>query len=173
MNFTNLQMQIEGIPKIEDVVLKPISKSYFKIITLNKFAIYAVLIGLAFLLKYIIEEKEDIQINIRYILLVVLVFCVINYTVGLLAFKKRKYAIREHDVIYSKGLIIHSMVTVPISRIQHVEESRSWLARHFGLSTLKIFTAGEAGSDLSIKGLPHLEAKQIKEIISDKINGIN
>lgn len=173
MNFTNLQMQIEGIPKIEDVVLKPISKSYFKIIALNKFVIYAVLIGLAFLIKYIIEEKEGIQINIWYILLVVLVFCIINYTVGLLAFKKRKYSIREHDVIYSKGLIIHSIVTVPISRIQHVEESRSWLARHFGLSTLKIFTAGEAGSDLSIKGLPHLEAKQIKEIISDKINGIN
>lgn len=80
---------------------------------------------------------------------------------------------REHDVVYAKGLLVHSITTVPISRIQHVEESRSWLARHFGLATLKIFTAGEAGSDLSIKGLPYIEAKQIKEIISDKVNGNN
>lgn len=173
MNFTNLQLEIENLPKIEDVALKPISKSYFKIIALNKLAVYAALISLVFLFKYVIESKEDVQLNLWYILSAVFVFCIINFIVSLLAFKKRKYAIREHDVIYSKGLIIHSMITVPITRIQHVEESRSWLARHFGLSTLKIFTAGEAGSDLSIKGLPHLEAKQIKEFISDKINGNN
>jgi len=173
MNFTNLQLQTESLPKIEDVALKPISKSYFKIIRLNKLAIYAGLIGFVFLFKYFIQEKEEVEINIWYLLSVILVFCVLNFIVSILAFKKRKYAIRAHDVIYAKGLIIHSMITVPISRIQHVEESRSWLARHLELSTLKIFTAGEAGSDLSIKGLPHLEAKQIKEIISDKVNGNN
>ncbi len=161
---------INGIPSI-GWDLKPISKSYFKIIVLNKFAIYIGLIGLVFAAQYILEEKEDIQINIWYMLSVVLGFCIINIIFSLLAFKTRKYAIREHDVIYAKGLIVNSITTVPISRIQHVEESRSWLARYFGLSTLKIFTAGESGSDLSIKGLPHLEAKQIKEIISDKING--
>lgn len=173
MNFQNLQLQTENLPKVETVVLKPISKSYFKIIVLNKLTLYTGLIGFVFIFRYFIEKNEDVEINIWYLLPIILVFCVLNFIVSVLAFKKRKYAIRAHDVIYSKGLIIHSMITVPISRIQHVEESRSWLARHFGLSTLKIFTAGEAGSDLSIKGLPHLEAKQIKEIISEKINGNN
>jgi membrane protein YdbS with pleckstrin-like domain len=173
MNFQNLQIQAEDLPKVEDLVLKPISKSYLKIITLNKLAFYIGLIGLVFGLKFFIAEKEDVELNIWYMLSAVFLFCVVNFIISILAFKKRKYAIREHDVIYSKGLIVHSVTTVPISRIQHVEESRSWLARTFGLSTLKIFTAGEAGSDLSIKGLPHLEAKQIKEIISDKVNGNN
>ncbi len=173
MNFTNLQIQNESLPKVEDLVLKPISKSYLKIIVLNKLALYFGIIGFVFGIKYIIERKEDIQINVWYMLAIVIGFCIINFIISLLAFKKRKYAMREHDVVYAKGLIVHSITTVPISRIQHVEESRSWLARHFDLSTLKIFTAGEAGSDLSIKGLPHIEAKQIKEIISDKINGNN
>lgn len=171
MNFQNLQIETENLPKVDDLILKPISKSYLKIITLNKLALYAGLIAFVFGLKYLIEEKESIEINIWYMLSVVFVFCIVNFIISILAFKKRAYAIREHDVVYSKGLIVHSVTTVPISRIQHVEESRSWLARAFGLSTLKIFTAGEAGSDLSIKGLPHLEAKQIKEIISEKING--
>lgn len=174
MHFSNLQLQTEDLPKVENVVLKPISKSYLKIIVLNKLALYAALVSFVFLFRYLIEKKEDVvELNMWYLLSVVLSVCVINLILSVLAFKKRKYAIREHDVIYSKGLIIHSMITVPISRIQHVEESRSWLARHLGLSTLKIFTAGEAGSDLSIKGLPHIEAKQVKEIISDKINGNN
>lgn len=171
MNFSNLQIQTESLPKVLDLVLKPISKTYFKIIVLNKLAIYSGLIGLVLGFRYFIEREEEVQLNLWYILSIVIGFCIINFIISLLAFKKRKYAIRKYDVVYSKGLIIHSIVTVPMSRIQHVEESRSWLARHFGLATLKIFTAGESGSDLSIKGLPHLEAKQIKEIISNKVNG--
>ena len=173
MNFTNLQIQAEDLPKVEDLVLKPISKSYLKIIALNKLAIYAALIGLVFGFRYFIEEEDNIQFNLWYVLSAILVLCVVNFIISILAFKKRAYAIREHDVVYAKGLIVHSVTTVPISRIQHVEESRSWLARYFGLATLKIFTAGEAGSDLSIQGLPHLEAKQIKEVISSEINGNN
>ncbi len=173
MNFTNLQIQTESLPKVEDLVLKPISKSYLKIIAINKLALYIGLFGLAFGVKYFLENKEDIQLNLWYMLSVILGFCIVNFIFSVLAFEKRKYAIREHDVVYAKGLIINSITTVPISRIQHVEESRSWLARHFGLSTLKIFTAGEAGSDLSINGLDHLEAKGINDFISTKMNGNN
>lgn len=173
MNFTNLQIQSESLPQIEDVVLKPISKAYLNIIALNKLVLYATLFALVFVANYFIERNEDIQFNIWYAFAAVFAFCILNFFISILAFKKRKYAVREHDVIYAQGLIIHSITTVPISRIQHVEESRSWLARHFGLATLNIFTAGEAGSDLSIKGLPHLEAQQINDLISSKINGNN
>jgi membrane protein YdbS with pleckstrin-like domain len=62
---------------------------------------------------------------------------------------------------------------VPISRIQHIEESRSWLARKLNLATLKIFTAGESGSDLKIDGLPHEEAKQINDFLSTRVNANN
>ncbi len=173
MNFTNLQIETENLPKIDDVVLKSISKSYFKIISLNKLAIYTVVVGLVFVVKYILEEKEAIHLNFWYVFAIVFVFFLINFIVGFLAFKKRKYAVRGYDVVYAKGLLVHSITTVPISRIQHVEESRSWLERYFGLATLKIFTAGETGSDLSIKGLQHLEAKGINDFISTKVHGDN
>ncbi|WP_178985671.1 PH domain-containing protein [Winogradskyella helgolandensis] len=172
MTFTNPQIQVEDLPNIEDVALKPISKSYLKIIALNSLALYSLVLGGVFGLKYLIKE-DGYQANFWYVFLGVLIICIINFIISILAFKKRKYAVRGFDVIYAKGLIVHSVTTVPISRIQHVEESRSWLARHFGLSTLKIFTAGEAGSDLSIKGLPHLEAKGINDFISSQVNGNN
>lgn len=173
MNFSNLHIQTESLPKVEDLTLKPISKSYLKIITINKLALYSGLFGLAFAIKYFLEIKEAIEVNIWYTLIVILIFCGLNFIASILAFKKRKYAIREHDVVYAKGLIVYSITTVPFSRIQHVEESRTWLARQFGLSTLKIFTAGDAGSDLSINGLDYLEAKSINEFISTKVNGKN
>lgn len=173
MNFSNLQIQTEHLPKVEDLVLKPISKAYLKIIALNKLALYAGITGLVLGATYLIEKKEGIEIPLGYLLSGVLGLCILNLIISILAYKKRKYAIREHDVVYAKGLIVNSITTVPISRIQHVEESRSWLARRFGLSTLKIYTAGEAGSDLSINGLDYLEAKGINDFISTKVNGTN
>jgi len=168
MNFTNTQIHSETLPNIDDVVLKPISKHYIKIIVINSLLKYAVIFGLLTLAKLFVK-KEVIQDNFWYMFGLILVFCIFNFCIAMLAFSKRKYAIREHDVIYAQGLLIHTLTTVPISRIQHIEESRTWLARQFGLATLNIYSAGESGSDLSIKGLPQDEARQINDFISAKV----
>jgi membrane protein YdbS with pleckstrin-like domain len=168
----NEQIEIDNLPQISSVTLKPISKDYFKIIVLNKLFIYVVFIGLLIGGKFIIQ-KEAFQDNFIYILTFVIIGCILNFIIAFLAFKKRKYALRDKDVIYSKGLIVNSITTVPISRIQHIEESRSWLARQLNLATLKIFTAGESGSDLKIDGLPLEEAKQINDFLCSKVNGNN
>ncbi|WP_047546467.1 PH domain-containing protein [Psychroserpens sp. Hel_I_66] len=170
--FENQQIEVDLLPKIDAVQLKPISEHYLKIIILNKLLLYTFLIGVVVAGKFMVQ-KESYQAIFPFALGFVLFFCIINFVLALLAFKKRKYAIREQDVIYAKGLLVNSITTVPISRIQHIEESRSWLARKFNLSTLKIFTAGESGSDLSIDGLPHEEAKKINDYLSEKVNEDN
>lgn len=126
--------------------------------------------GILFSMKWFIDDDE-LQQGLPYVIQIFLVIFVLNLLVGILAFKKRKYALRERDIIYSKGLIVNSTTTVPIKRIQHIEEVRNWLSRYFGLATLKIFTAGESGSDLSIQGLPAEEARRIHDYISEKVNG--
>jgi membrane protein YdbS with pleckstrin-like domain len=172
MNFSNTQIHSETFPNIEDVVLKPISKQYLTIIIINNILKYAAIFGVLLAGQYIVKN-DILQNNYRYLFLIVFLFCACHFILALLAFKKLKYAIREHDVIYAKGLIVNSITTVPISRIQHTETSRSWLARKFHLATLNIYTAGESGSDLSIKGLPNDEAQQINDFLSDKVNGNN
>ncbi|WP_040279113.1 PH domain-containing protein [Psychroserpens damuponensis] len=169
--FLNQQIEIDTLPQISSVALKPISKNYLKIILLNKALVYVICIGLVVLAGKFIIEKEELPDASMYIFGFALLVCVCNLILSILAFKKRKYAIRDKDIIYSKGLLVNSITTVPISRIQHIEESRSWLARKLKLSTLKIFTAGESGSDLKIDGLPFEEAKQINDFLSAKVNG--
>src|SRR5690606_6896806 len=119
---------------------KRVSKHYFKIIALNKLIFYAVLFGLMFIAKRFIDG-EYFQSVFWYIFIGLLAICLCDFFISLWAISKRKYAVREHDVIYAKGLLAHTITTVPISRIQHIEESRSWLSRQFNLSTLNIFTA--------------------------------
>ncbi len=170
MSFTNTQIHDFSLPHIDDVKFISISKDYYKIITLKLTGFYIVLIAGLFVLKSF-AAIEELQNNFWFVFVIAILICSINFIISIKALQKRKYAVREHDLIYSKGLFINSITTVPISRIQHIEESRTWLDRQFHLSTLNIFTAGESGSDLSINGLPMKEAKEINDFISLKVNG--
>ena len=85
--------------------------------------------------------------------------------------KKRKYAVREKDISYEKGILFRSLTTVPFNRIQHVEIDEGPISRLFGLVSLSVFTAGDSSDDLKVSGLLKEEAKQIKEFISNKIDG--
>ncbi|WP_299336728.1 PH domain-containing protein [uncultured Psychroserpens sp.] len=167
--FSNQIINIEALPNVDTATLKPISKTYLKVIILNKLMLCVVVLAILTAAKFFVT-KAIVQERFWFIFLLVLGLWLINLIITILAFKKRKYAIREHDVIYAKGLLVNSITTVPISRIQHIEESRSWLARQFGLATLNLYTAGESGSDLNISGLPHDDARQVNDFISAKIN---
>lgn len=168
--FTNKQINLDNLPSIDDVVLKSISKQYLKIIVINRLFLYALIISALAFAKYKVTNT-NFNLVFWYVFSVCVLLCILNFVGALLAFKKRKYAIREHDVIYSKGLLVNSISVVPISRIQHLEISRTWLARRFNLARLKIYTAGESGIDLRIDGLNYDEAKQINEFLSNKVNG--
>ena len=90
-----------------------------------------------------------------------------------LGFKKRKYALREKDIIYSSGYIVNNTTTLPLNRIQHLEITRSFMARRLGLATLKIYSAGESGGDIAIKGLLNAIAEKqyahLTSVLNDRV----
>lgn len=170
--FTNQQINLDTLPSIDDVDFKPISKKYLYIIILNRSLVFTLVIIALFVAKSFFSDV-NFQMLFWYVFGALSLFAILNLVFTILAFKTRKYAIREQDVIYRKGVLVNSIAAVPISRIQHIEISRSWLARKFNLATLNIFTAGEAGIDLSIEGLHYSEAKKINDFLSKKVNGTN
>mgnify|MGYP005818728033 CR=1 FL=1 len=168
--FTNQQINIDALPTIDDVNFKPVSKQYLKIIILNRSAIYLIVMAALWIAKMKVID-DTFQNLFWYILAAVMFIAIANLIFSIVAFKTRKYAIREQDVIYTKGFLVNSIAAVPISRIQHLEISRTWLARKLNLATLNIFTAGESGIDLSIEGLNHSDAKKINDYLSERVNG--
>ncbi|WP_299224971.1 PH domain-containing protein [uncultured Psychroserpens sp.] len=167
--FTNHQIQIQSLPKVDDINFTNVEKSYFSIILFNLIITYG-LIASVFTVFKVFSNREGFQ-ELYWWLIVVLVFLfliqVIVYKVG---FSKRKYAMREKDISYSEGLITTSTTTLPFNRIQHIEIQRSFLSRKLNLSTLKIYSAGESGGDLSIKGLPKETAENMNAFLTNIIN---
>lgn len=168
--FSNQQIDLNILPSIDVIEFKSVSRQYLNILILNRCAIFFLIIIGLFIAKQMVNTGL-FQSLFWYLTSAVglLAFITIAYTI--FAFKTRKYAIREQDVIYTEGLLTNTIATVPISRIQHIEISRSWLARKFKLATLNIFTAGESGIDLNIEGLNLNEAEKINEFLSKKVNG--
>lgn len=167
--MTNQQIAANDLPSIESVDLMPISRAYLNIMFLNAILFFSLPFVFLFSFFFFLEPDSDSLYFWLFLSLLVLAFilyCIVAY----LGFSKRRYALREHDVIYSSGLLFYKLTTVPFVRIQHIEISKSFIARKFNLATLHIYTAGEAGTDLVIKGLPNDTAEKLNAFLSSKIN---
>jgi len=83
-------------------------------------------------------------------------------------FEREGYALRAHDIIHRRGYFWQTQTTVPFTRVQHVEIAQGPIAKRFGISTIRVFTAGGSNSDLNIAGIEPGEAARIKAFIVRK-----
>lgn len=165
-NFTNETIDTSNLPRYEEVQLTKLHPSYWKEILISRGLVLfvlgiAVVVGLVF-----IEELAGYRwlIGSIYILFVLLFLFFSN-----IAYKKKAYAFRNHDVIFRSGIIATNTMVIPYNRVQHVALHEGFIARFFGLAKVEIFTAGGVSSDLEIPGIAKEEAENIKQLLMGKI----
>ncbi|MGY8939091.1 MAG: PH domain-containing protein [Flavobacteriales bacterium] len=160
---------VTSYPEITQTDFKSINKRYFKVIVIQTTLIFTVLfIAIIFMNYKDLFEWSEYSVWLYVMLSVVFMLILFLKIIG---FKKRKYAVREKDISYKKGVFFRSLTTVPFNRIQHIEIDQGPVARYFGLVALSVFTAGDSSDDLKVSGLLKKDAVQIKEFISTKIDG--
>ncbi len=89
-----------------------------------------------------------------------------------LAFPRKAYALRQHDLSFRSGLIFQRCVTQPMLRIQHIEIKRGPLERQAGLASLQVFSAGGAMHTFLIPGLLLPQAEAIRQLILQHKDGL-
>ncbi len=167
--FINEQINIENLPKTDAIQYIKVEKSYFYILLFNLIAIYSSLIVGITLFTFLIYK--GVFQKFYWLFFAILIFAlVVQIIFCKMGFSKRKYAIRDKDITYSEGLITNTTTTLPFNRVQHIEIKRSFLSRKLNLSTLNIYSAGESGGDLSIKGLPKDVAEKMYTFLTNILN---
>lgn len=165
--YSNVQIDTQHLPPLEDLSLIPLEKNYLKvrllvwilwtsILTLVFFGVYS--------LTSILENEwicRSLAASLFLIIILVFIFSFYGYNYMF-------YALRERDIMFTKGLLIRTITVIPFNRIQHIEVSHGPVDRWFKLATLKIFTAGGHSSDLNIPGLSRIKAHQIRDYITQK-----
>ena len=168
-NFSNSVLLPENLPEVLQDDFNPLNSSYLKIIYI-RIAIFTMLLAGGITAFLMFSEEEIPTLVLVAIIVVPAVLILYSLVISKLGFPKKGYLLREKDISYKTGLIFYKQISVTFNRIQHVEVSQGILAKMFGLSSVKIFTAGGSASDLSIPGLLTADAQKLKDFISEKIS---
>ncbi|MFT7269292.1 MAG: membrane protein YdbS with pleckstrin-like domain [Candidatus Endobugula sp.] len=167
LHFENLSVDPNELPGLSDFEFKSVDPRYLKVSLISSTLFFLVLIIGATAAIYFSEFEDKFLVYLISSSSIAILLG-LNVLVIILGFKKKKYALRQRDVIYTKGLIWSTRTTVPFIRIQHAELKQGPIERLFKLNSLKIFTAGGQSSDLVIPGLPEETALNIKDFILKK-----
>jgi hypothetical protein len=163
MSFTNAAVDLESLPRFDEVALHRLDPRYPRLVLAVALIVeLPALIGATLIVFLVPPIPLPLRIAIEGAVLGVLAF------VPWLAFRwvsAIRYAVREHDVIRRSGLFWQTEIVQPIKRIQHVEQTQGPLDKWFGLSTIKLYSAGTGNVTLRIPGLEAATAAAIGRLI--------
>ncbi|CAI8173269.1 MAG: Uncharacterised protein [Polaribacter sp. SA4-10] len=160
---------VSSFPNILEVEFKYINRKYLKVILINITFVYLSLLAAVFFLEY--KNILGLEEVAFWLFLFITILFIYTIFIKIIGFKRRKFLVREKDISYKKGVFYKKITTVPFNRIQHVEIDQGPISRFFNLASLSVFTAGDSSDDLKVNGLLKDEAQQIKEYISNQIDG--
>lgn len=85
-------------------------------------------------------------------------------------FRRMGYALRQRDIVFRRGILMHIQTVIPFNRVQHCEIRQGPIEKYMDLATIKIYTAGGQSSDLSIQGIRLERASRLKEYIINQVS---
>lgn len=170
MSFTNQNIRPDDLPTIEEVTFHPLENDYLKAERISFSIAIVIFLAIAIPLFYFIDKIQSPLIVLGTLALFLFLAILFYISIGI-DFKYSGYALRERDLLYRSGWFIRKVRVVMINRIQHVSVQSGPIERKFGLSSVSIYTAGASEADFTIKGISGQTAQNIKEWISNKLNG--
>ncbi len=167
-SFQNLSVNPDELPSVKATAFNSIEKDYLKVSLISSGLFFLILLVGAFCIIFFNDDIEGTLQVYAISLGAIALLWIFNISYMVKAFPRKQYALRERDVIYTKGLLWWERTSIPFNRIQHAELKQGPLDRLFKLHSLKIFTAGGQSSDLVIPGLREETASKLKEFVLGK-----
>jgi uncharacterized membrane protein YdbT with pleckstrin-like domain len=100
---------------------------------------------------------------------VVVIACVLADISAFVAYSSTSIESTDKGVVFSSGIVNKSVVNYPYSKITSTRMDVSLFNRIFGLKTLMLDTAGEAGMDLVIEDLPAGDCDRLYKEINERM----
>lgn len=167
--FTNDRVDLGTIPTVQEVKYTALARNY-PMLSAVQTAVFWLIPLIPLIVISIFKEDADIPFPI---FLAPPLLSILGAIVSYISAKARGYSVREKDVIYKQGLLWKKQTCVSFKRIQHIDISHGPIERHFGLTSIKFFTAGGALADLKISGLENENAEKLRTYILEKIGVTN
>ena len=165
-NFTNETLDTARLPKFEEVLFTALHPNYWKVTLINTVLIMLIVVTAIGVGLVNAREWQPYQLQI---IIATAVVALLTLVIVRVAFNKKRFAFRNHDVLFRRGIIATNTIVIPYNRIQHVALHEGLVSRWFGLAKIEIFTAGGNSSDIEIPGIEKGQAEDIKQLLMGKI----
>lgn len=165
-DFTNEAIDINILPKYEETILKSLSSKYWNVVLIN---LIIVLFLIAVVTGLILWFNEASRTYLYIIIGIYALFSFLLINLYRIALKRRGFAVREKDIIYTSGVLSATTTIVPFNRVQHVALNEGIFSRIYKLGTLEVFTAGGISGNLKVHGLEIEEANKLKELLLKRV----
>lgn len=96
---------------------------------------------------------------------------VIGLVIALLAWRRTQYGVGEESVFLHKGILFRQQRHVRLDRVQAVEVTQPLMARIFGFASVKVESAGGAGSNLQLAFLTEPDAQHLRNELLARASG--
>ena len=129
-------------------------------------------LGAAGVLFTVLGLGPALAIAMGSMALLLLVLLIIQ--VGLwpsLSYDRFRYAVRDHDLWVSRGVLFRQQSVIPHVRIQHVDTRQGPVERIFGITRLLVFTASGMAADGGIPGLDSATAEALRDDLAGRVGG--
>ena len=74
-----------------------------------------------------------------------------------------RYRLDSQGVDIRTGVVWRRVISVPRSRVQHIDVAQGPFERRYGLATLSIYTAGTGFAKVDLPGVPYARAVRIRD----------
>ena len=86
-----------------------------------------------------------------------------SYSWPAVSYRHESYRVDDLGIEIRRGVVWRREITVPKSRVQHIDVSQGPLERRFGLGSLSIYTAGTDYAMVALHGLTYSRALLIRD----------
>lgn len=160
MSFTNDSLDPQHLPALADARLAPVSARLAPCQAVLRALHWLFLTALAAALPFLHEDFAAWQ---PWPALGIAALGTVATALGWWEARRRAYGLRQHDVIYRRGLLVQRTQVLPLARLQHIETLSNPVERAFGLVRLVCFTAGGRGADMVLEGMTAAQAGAIRQ----------
>ena len=87
-----------------------------------------------------------------------------------LSYARTSYILDGQGLEIRSGVFWRRIISVPRSRVQHIDVTQGPMQRSYGLATLVVFTAGTVHSSVPLAGLAHETALAVRDLLLPKVD---
>ncbi|MEP5936871.1 MAG: PH domain-containing protein [Erythrobacter sp.] len=148
----------------DDHTLTKLHPNYIKVLRIQ-----TILTSLPFLVGALVVESAELLPKAVVVVPIALIALVAIIRLPARRHWARGYAMSADRLRVVRGILFRSDTIVPFGRIQHIDVDQGPLERFFGIATLTVHTAGTHNSSVTLPGLEHGLAMEMREEIRSHI----